>query len=312
MKKFIITNCVFFSVFITLTFFLFQGLAIVTKKNADFKIKKETRTIIIGHSHSECAYNDSIIDNFENFSLSGESYYYTLPKIKKIIEHNPQIETVFIELTNNQISKNVEKWIWDKKYISYFFPIYSPFIDFQDKLKLVNKSPTSFLSNLPIVFKDQLKKSYKKISYPYEYGGFKNINGSIATFNKKKTSVKEDFVELDYTISDFHLEYLQKIIILLKSENINVILIRTPQHKSYSGFKNEAIFQNLIKKKFYNCNFIDLSQFPLEDIQYRDPEHVNTSGSQTISIWMNGLLKRNISSIFKIKNHICYEDIKFE
>lgn len=312
MKKFIITNCVFFSVFITLTFFLFQGLASVTKKNADFKIKKETRTIIIGHSHSECAYNDSIIENFENFSLSGESYYYTLPKIKKIIEHNPQIETVLIEFTNNQISKNVEKWIWDKKYISYYYPIYSPFIDFQDKLKLVNKSPTSFLSNLPIVFKDQLKKSFKKIHYPYEFGGFKNINGNIATFNKKKISHKEDFVELDYTISELHIEYLQKIIRLLKSKNVNVILIRTPQHKSYGGFKNESIFQNQIKKKFYNCNFIDLSQFPVKDNQYRDPEHVNISGAKTISIWLNNLLKRNISSIFKIKNHICYEDIKFE
>ncbi len=144
MKKFIYTNFIFFSVFTCLVFFLFQGLAILIEKNADFNIKNDTKTIIIGHSHSECAYNDSLIENFENFSLSGESYYYTFPKVKKIIEHNPQIETVFIEFTNNQISKNVEKWIWDKKYISYYYPIYSPFIDFQDKLSLVVNRPTSF------------------------------------------------------------------------------------------------------------------------------------------------------------------------
>ena len=32
---------------------------------------------VMGHSHSECAFNDEYIPHFKNLSSSGESYFYT-------------------------------------------------------------------------------------------------------------------------------------------------------------------------------------------------------------------------------------------
>lgn len=49
----------------------------VIRKKANFKIIKNSKYLLLGHSHPECAFNDSLIDNFINLSKFGDSYYYT-------------------------------------------------------------------------------------------------------------------------------------------------------------------------------------------------------------------------------------------
>ncbi len=97
MSKFILKISIFiFSLFLALLAFV-----LINRYFGDFKSKKEFHIIILGHSHSECAYNDSLISGVANFSQSGESYFYTFFKTKKLIEQNPNINTVLIEFSNN-------------------------------------------------------------------------------------------------------------------------------------------------------------------------------------------------------------------
>ena len=63
-------------------------------KKANFKLDKNDEMIVVGHSHPECAYNDSLIPSLKNLANSGESYFYTLQKLKKIVPANPQIKTI--------------------------------------------------------------------------------------------------------------------------------------------------------------------------------------------------------------------------
>ena len=105
MKRFLFRLSIFFTCLGTLFFCLLFFTSWGAKRNNDFRIKLNTHYIVLGHSHAECAYNDQLIENFENFSQSGESYFYTLPKIKEIVRKNPQVKTVFLEFTNNQIEK---------------------------------------------------------------------------------------------------------------------------------------------------------------------------------------------------------------
>ena len=56
-----------------------------TRSKSQFDLKKQPKSIVVGHSHPECAFNDSLIQEFKNFSSSGESYFYTYPKLKNII-----------------------------------------------------------------------------------------------------------------------------------------------------------------------------------------------------------------------------------
>ena len=73
------------------------------ERNANFKLEDKVKYVVFGHSHSECAFNDSLISSFKNLSEPGEAYFYTYQKLRNVILQNPEIETVFVEFTNNQV-----------------------------------------------------------------------------------------------------------------------------------------------------------------------------------------------------------------
>ena len=87
--------------------FIFLAALIVTNNIiADgkyFSIPTAKSSVILGHSQSECGFNDSLIEGFYNLSQSGEGYPYSYFKAKKILENNNHIDHIFIVYTNNQI-----------------------------------------------------------------------------------------------------------------------------------------------------------------------------------------------------------------
>jgi hypothetical protein len=311
MKLFLIKILRFSSLFLGILIVGYLAISWLSKKNADFKIKPTTTNILLGHSHAECAYNDSIINNFENFALSGESYFYTLPKVKEIVKQNPGIKTVFLEFTNNQITVDIEKWIFEEKYLNYYYALYNPYIEIKDHFRLMYLNPAGFVGSIPVLMKDLIKKTYQNTSYPYEFGGYKGINGSLEDYqlNKNKHK-KEDFIEIDHSVSELQLLYLRKIIDFLKEKNIEIILIRTPQYKSYQGFSNEKEYQSVLKKELLEIKHIDLCDFPITANEFRDPEHVNVQGAKFISEWMNELIKMDLKLIFNSSNHLDYSQLK--
>lgn len=308
LKRFVIFIICFNVVFFTT---LIVSSLMVKRKN-NFRIKNDSKYILMGHSHSECAYNDHLIKNLENFSHSGESYFYTLPKVVQLVEYNPNIKTVFIEFTNNQITQEIKNWIIGKKYLNYYYPTYFPYLDFTDHFYLIKEAPMDYLKNIPVLFKDLIKNSFQLRKVPYEYGGYKPIKGELIEYKKKnkKNHDTENFISINPGISVIQINFLTEIIEFLNSKNIQTILIRSPQHKSYEGFKNENDFNKVLKDVFSDVFFIDLVNFPLLQDEYRDPEHVNKNGSEKISIWLNSLIQNNIFNIFKNKNHLSYQDIE--
>ncbi len=307
MKRFLFRLSIFFTCIGTLFFCLLFFTSWVAKRNNDFRIKSNTHYIVLGHSHAECAYNDQLIENFENFSQSGESYFYTLPKIKEIIRKNSQVKTVLLEFTNNQITQTVEEWITGKKYLGYYYAMYFPYINPKDHLQIVKKVPLDYLRNLPITTKDLLKKSLSTHKYAYEYGGFKAVEGNLSSYQINKTQHQnENFVEIKQGVSNVQIHYLKEIITFLDDNDIELILVRSPQHSSYQGFANERDFNNLLKTDLPNVKFLDLAKFPLSDNEFRDPEHINKVGAEKLSNWLNQFLKNDVLPLFKIKKHIDY------
>ena len=103
----------------------------IVKEKATFHIPKHKKYAIFGHSHSEAAINDSILCNVLNLSESGEAYFYTFQKVKLFLNSSHTIDTVFIEFTNNQITTEMDCWMFEKKFISNKFPRFSPFMSIQ-------------------------------------------------------------------------------------------------------------------------------------------------------------------------------------
>lgn len=306
MRSFLLKTLLFLSVVfcIILVSMIFSNMMI--RNNADFKFEPETKYVVFGHSHSKCAYNDSIIKNFKNISNNGESYFYTLPKLKQVIIQNPNIETVFIEFTNSQISKDIESWIWEDKYLSYHYCIYSPFISVKDKFFLCRNNPKGFIANLSVDFKTQFKTNIFK-DYSFEqYCGFNKVTGDLDQYLQKMKDNKDldDFVNINNEISECHLKYLDKIVSFLKSQKKEVIFVRSPIHKEYKEyFANEDSFQNLLNTRYRDIDFLDFHNVTFEDSCYKDYRHLNYKGALLFSQWFdflikNGLLKSENKNIF--------------
>lgn len=262
-----------------------------------FSIPVNISTLILGHSHSQNSFNDSLIDNTKNFSQSGEIYFYSYLKLKKVVSINDKIKNVFVEFTNNQICLDMEKWTKNEQYISYKVPKYAPIMDVDDYKYIISENPIAFLKTIPILFQKNLhcvlfkEKDYIKYS---DWGGFfrdKKMKVDSLLLARKANPIKPDLGK-DYT--DINLKYLDKIISFCKANKINVYLVRSPQHKEYTGVSNEKKYQELLNNRYKNIPFLDFNNFPLLNEDYRDLDHLNYKGARKFSIFFNTLFRNGL------------------
>lgn len=259
-----------------------------------FSLKEDINRAIIGHSHSETAFNDSLINNFKNLSRSGESYYYSYHRLKKILEDNSSIDTLFVEFTNNQIVSSRDSWIWGDKYLETRYPYLEPFINLKDQWLLLNENPIVFSKE----FINAQKNSYNRIikgNYSYSpkmtIGAYNSIKFTKADSLSKNLSPVVDFgLTDDIQLSELNLQYLDKIIQYCNSNDVVVILLRSPLHYSYQGLKNENVFQKIRLERFPNVDFLDFRKFPVNNKGFGDLEHLNFEGANSFSLFFNELL----------------------
>lgn len=294
MKQFIKLSISFLIVLFTLIFALVNATEFIINKNSIFKLNTNTRYLVLGHSHPECAFNDSLIDDFKNLSQSGESYYYTYFKIKKIIQQNPSIETVFIEFTNNQINESMNDWIWKEKYMNYRYPKYSPFMNLSDKGILAKNNLSGYFNSTSMSLNQNLVRILNRnFDYSKSVGGYlyleRDKTDSLVNNMKKDNHQSENL-----GISEYNINYLTKIIDLCEEHRKRVILIRSPQHSMYSGYSNERLYQKIRNNHFSSIEYLDFSKFPLDNSEFGDLGHLNHKGAKVFSIWFAQLLNMNI------------------
>lgn len=298
MKKFIYRVLLFMSIFIT----LFVFYEIITFKyislRADFKLKSNPKYIVLGHSHPETAFNDSLINNVTNLAQSGESYFYTFQKVKEVLKQNKSIKTIFIEFTNNQVNKEMDDWIWEEKYISNRYPIYSSFMSKEDTKLLLENNYTVFYNAFSISSKNKFLRILKNdFDYTKEIGGYqylvRNKTDSLLINYDDRFNYKNYFND-DHNISEINLKYLSKIITLSHKYRIRIVLIRSPQHERYTGYYNEKVYQEILRSNFKNVEYLDLSKFSVKNNEFWDLEHLNYRGARKFSTWFNSLLKRGL------------------
>ena len=227
--KLLIRNIIFFVLICLLLLTLLCVVpSCIIRKNASFAIQENTTSVIVGHSHSECSLNDSLLVNCENFSRSGEAYLYTLCKVENIIKQNPNVQTVFVELTNNQFMDVMKVWLYSESYLQYHYATFFPFISLKNHLSLLCNAPKSYLASLPIVIKNMiliiLDQNYE---YAYQYGGFKAGNNSM---NEK---YEQSEGNVDFYAGNYG--FLKQIVDACKKRNVRIAFLRSPQMSTYKG-----------------------------------------------------------------------------
>ena len=158
MQSLIKRTIIFFFALLSLILILVELSEFYINKKSNFRLTDSPKYIVFGHSHSECSINDSLIEGLKNLSKSGESYFYTYFKVKKTIEQNPSVKIIFIEFTNGQLNESQNDWIWGKRYMNEFYPIFSPFMSTVDKMILLKNNHNNYFNAVSIALKANFKK----------------------------------------------------------------------------------------------------------------------------------------------------------
>lgn len=276
---------------------------LLINKSSYFKLSKNIDTIILGHSHPECAYNDSLIPNVRNLAQSGEAYLYTYLKAKKILSENKQINSVLIEFETTQIDTLMNSWTWDDAHISEKFTIYLPILDYSEFRLLWQKNSSGILSFFPKAFIKRMGHNLisilikrKNIESDNQFGGYNYITRAktdslLKAVESHQKVLREDNNQMT---SNINIKYLSKIINYCNQKGVHVYLIRSPLHKAYSNPNSERTFKNILNTSFSQTEFLDFKDFSLRNEQFGDFGHLNYKGAKIYSIFFNNLLNSDL------------------
>lgn len=267
----------------------------MVNKFSKFGVKSNSTIALFGHSHSECAYNDTLIPKLTNLSHSAESYFYTFQKVKKYLSQNPQITTVLIEFSNNQIDTKMDDWTWGYTYMSNMFPQYASFMGVSDFELLAKHNSKYFMNCIGIAARTNLIKT---LSFNYDYtgktGGYFKIEGSKLLSSNKPAGENLKASSNKSAISTTNLQYLKKIIDYCNNLRKAVFLIRSPQHPLYEYRHNEAEFSLIRERYFSDIKFLDFNNYPLKNDDFADFGHLNSKGALKFSAYINQCIKNGM------------------
>ena len=257
----------------------------------------EVKYVVVGHSHPECAFNDSLIDGMKNFALSGEAYFYNYYKMKSMLLKGMKLNNVFIEYSNNSLSSDLCEWIWDNQNLARSYVKFSPYISTSDNALIFLHNPRGWINSYGLSMKWRMDQLFKNVNYLDYSGGYKCI-----VRNHLDSLIRADLNSIDTTIRNAPMEvcewnqfYLREMIQLLKHYDAKVYLIRSPLHRFYPGYKFEAAYDSIYRHFFSDVERLDFSKFPLNDEDFVDFEHLNHKGAGEFSkafheMISNGLL----------------------
>jgi hypothetical protein len=289
MKAFLLKLAAFSFSFILLLLMLVVLSSLEVKQKTNIFLNPKVNKIILGHSYSETAFNDNMISGLKNCSESGESYFYNYQKLKIILRSNTQIDTVFVNFSNNQVFSDMDDWIWGDKYMNYNLTKYQPWCNMEDLMVFVNNNFFTFSQTQSTVIKNNIKKILKNnYSDPLLVGGYKPI---VNRSNKKENNNVS--AENTYEISETNIFYLKKIVEFCKVQKIVVIFIRPPVNEINLKQPVEVEFQKIRTKYFSKIEFWDFVKLPMnKELHFFDNTHVNKDGSTIVTSALKDKIRR--------------------
>jgi hypothetical protein len=276
-------------------FFLGENL----KDRIKYTLHAPVKYAVLGHSHPECAFNDSLIPGMRNFALSGEAYFYNYLKIKSMLAAGVRFDVAFIEYSNNSLSPDVCKWIWDDENLSRSYPRFSPFLNLSGNFTIFQMNAAGWLNAYCLSMKWRLDKLFDpEVNYLEYSGGYKwLVRNEMDSLLKARMSeyTSETVNETkNLQICNVNRFCLREMINLLRDNHVKVYLIRSPLHPFYPGFENENEYDSIYQNDFSDVELIDCAHFPLQDEEYGDFEHINHLGAKKFSLAFNDLLLQGL------------------
>lgn len=253
LKRISIFSLTFSLVLATVTLVLFGYV----DHKASFKLEREKRYVVFGHSHPECAINDPLITSLKNYASASENFFYTFTKIERLLAQNPSVDTILVEFSNNHLAINADENIdSDNALINKFAPL-APLAGIGHHRYLFTRNSSGYLQALSLSYRNQFRQIALGDFNYLQFGGYKSLD-RILPDSIIRNGVKGDLAKYSSKayVSET-LERLKQIVAYCKAQNKTIILIRSPQHAKFYGRTNEKDFQRVRKQHFPDLEYLD-------------------------------------------------------
>jgi hypothetical protein len=183
-----------------------------------------------------------------------------------------------------------------------------------DDLMLFKNNPSAYTNALSLSIRKKSTRIFENdLNFSTKIGGYlyldrdktDSIINSMISLKQTASSV----IPVKINISEANLSYLDDIIEFCKKNDRKIILIRSPQHKEYSGYKNEEKYMEIVKSRYADIEYLDFSNFPLSNSKYGDLGHLNYKGAKIFSEWFASLL---LNELLEKENKQDYIDGKMK
>ena len=241
---------------------------------------KDIDLSFFGDSHSEYAFNDTLIsklknNNTRNISLSGNALYNNILIVERALEINPKM-VVNLSIGNHNVGEsyfitgyNVDQEI--KKWFAYY--------NFRETIYLFQKYPINFSKGFFGVISSIGIKTF----------GFSEGISRIDALRENTPNITR--ITYDYQNSNpLWLDKLTRVI--KKYPKTKFRIIRVPIHNNV--FYEDPLYLSIIKEitKLGNVEFQDYQNLKLTDNDFRDFTHLSKSGAEKLS---REYVKRNLN-----------------
>jgi hypothetical protein len=284
MNRFLRRVFIFFTIpFGVLIVLLFLLNYINNKAMADYRTDTGVQSLFIGDSHVQCAVDPALLPDAVNLSQSSESILFSYFKIKHILQNNRAIKKVCLGFSYHNISTYEDDFVYEQYPYEvssrYFFIL--PADQKKEVVKQNLKSLPKFLGKLLINGSKTLTE--KKENYSF-LGGYKNeYKNVMASKQSMDHRISLQFYKdgKQRGFSATNISYLNKILMLCKEKNVELVILKTPLHNYYkSKVPAEFVekYDSLISQD--KLKVIDFSNLILNDSCYLpNGDHVSQKGA---------------------------------
>ncbi len=288
MKNFILKTLIATAIFAGIV----AGFWLVNRWGSRWTISPDKQIVLLGHSHAERAWDDTVIPGMANFAESGESYFYTYPKGRRLIDRNRGIEIVLIEFSNSQVIAEIDEWVRADDHISYRLPVYAPVMDWPSLRLLFDLNSEAVIGTLPLVSKNNAVMLMRGLDYIPVIGGFHPLDETIDSAALASAATAP--ARKREGMATFGLDYLDRLVAHARSKRVEVMFVRTPVHRHAPELADEELFQSVRKARYGDVEFLDFGRFPLADTDFADTGHLNRSGATKFSEWIASLIESGL------------------
>lgn len=249
----------------------------------DYKIPEGKNILVLGDSHTQCAINPTVFPQALNLSESADTYFYSYVKLKKILEHNKQIDTLIIGYSHNNIAKAQDNWLADEAINGSKLPVYFFLFERSELNDFIGLEPLQLAKNIPGIIRRNFSHGWRiRQQAPisrFGIGDYKPIDHVIgaADYTQAQT-IPEKF---DGQLGSRDIGYLKKIYNRCERRNIKVILLAPPVLLSKSKenpFYAER-YETYAQQQLPHATKINYSDLQMPKDYFADAAHLNAKGA---------------------------------